>query len=81
MTAEYFYTLDLGAVYGEKLETLAAYSGDNDVEAFAAMLLRGAIDQLHQDMVADLDRAEKEANTPKGGGRGGGTDMDDGIPF
>lgn len=65
MTAEYFYTLDLGAVYGEKLETLAAFASYDDVEAFAAMLLRSAIDRLDQDMKAELARADKEATAPE----------------
>ena len=40
----YFVTLDLGQLHGPKLERLAAQESFDDVEAFAAMLLRHAID-------------------------------------
>ncbi len=79
MDTKYFYTLGLGKAYGEKLETLAAFASYEDVEAFATMLLRGAIDQMHKDMAADLDTAGKEAGAASGPASPGGTDDD--LPF
>ena len=73
--AEYFYTLDLGQPYGPKLEELAAQASYDDVEVFAAMLLRFALDWLEQDLAdaAAWEEAEKRS-VP-------GHDLDDGIPF
>jgi len=68
MTPEYLYTLDLGETYGRKLEQLAAMASYDDVEAFAAMLLRDAIDRL----VADMKKGDAAEAGP----------LDDGpIPF
>ncbi|MCC5987230.1 MAG: hypothetical protein JJT95_06060 [Pararhodobacter sp.] len=58
--AEYFYTLDLGSIYGAKLERLAAFTSHDDREAFAAMLLARAIDEMETWMHAELYAAFEE---------------------
>lgn len=73
--AEYFYTLDLGEPYGPKLEELAAQASYDDVEAFAALLLRDAIDWLERDLTESAGVDEPEAAT------GPIHDLDDDIPF
>lgn len=50
---EYFYTLDLGETCGSKLERLAAQAGEDDVEAFAAMILCGALDLMEARVESD----------------------------
>lgn len=75
---EYFYTLDLGETYGQKLNRLAILSRhEDDIEGFAAVLLQGALDQLEAQMQREDEAAEAEAK--EWTGRGG--PMDDGIPF
>ena len=90
MTA-YFYTLDLGAIYGPKLERLAEITSHDDREEFAALLLARAIDHFERNLEAILGlipddeefegQHENEAdlkgpNSPKGA-----LDMDDDIPL
>ncbi len=72
---EYFYTLDLGHVHGPKLEEHAARACFDDVEEFAAMILRHALDWMERDLAdqAAWEEAEKEFLP--------GHDLDDGIPF
>jgi len=58
---EYFYTLDLGTVYGRKLEALAAQASYEDVEAFGALLLRHAVDAFEAfetDFEAEIQESE-----------------------
>jgi hypothetical protein len=80
--SEYFYTLDLGAIYGPKLEHLAEISSHDDREEFAALLLSRAIDHVERNLEAFLglspeDEEELEGpNSPKGA-----LDMDDDIPL
>lgn len=58
---EYVYTLDIGARHGRKLSRLAAnLCRDDDVEAFAAQLLREAIDRAEEAYRLDQDEIEKE---------------------
>lgn len=46
---DYFYTLDIGAHHGRKLSRLAAdLCRDDDVEEFAAQLLRETIDRAEE---------------------------------
>lgn len=78
---EYFFTLDMGAIYGPKLEALAAQASFDDVEEFAAMILAHALD----DMVR-RDLEEDQADVPDveyrdGGWRISGQEMDDDIPL
>jgi 2-phospho-L-lactate guanylyltransferase (CobY/MobA/RfbA family) len=89
--SEYFYTLDLGAIYGPKLERLAEITSHYDREEFAALLLARAIDHVERNLEAFLglipdeeefeDEHENDAdlkgpNSPKGA-----LDIDDGIPL
>ncbi len=72
----YFYTLDLGPRHGPKLENLAALASYEDVEAFAAMILRHALDQLEEEMriAAHRDECMKRESATD-------ADFDDEIPF
>jgi hypothetical protein len=91
---EYFYTIDLGPLYGPKLERLADYISQDDREAFAAMLLTHAIDEMEMWMNAELRSlsAKIDALAKRGGlpstnappsreDRRNEGDLDDGIPF
>lgn len=88
---EYFYTLDIGAHHGKKLSRLAAdLCRDDDVEAFAAQLLREAIDRAEEAYRKDLEEIGKEIATdqerlkPDRLSYDGDRDLngeDDGIPF
>ncbi|SHL14815.1 hypothetical protein SAMN05444414_10638 [Roseovarius marisflavi] len=78
---EYFYTLDMGSIYGPKLEALAEKASFDDVEAFAAMILAHALDDMVQ---RDLEEDQAERPDAEFGGdgwRSGGQEMDDDIPF
>ena len=55
------YMLDIGVRHGKKLGRLAAnLCRDDDVAAFAAQLLREAIDQAEDACRQDQDEIEKE---------------------
>jgi len=58
MIPDYLYTVDLGPTFGPRLERLAAMAAETDVEAFAALLLRGAIAELEQGEAELQDVAE-----------------------
>ena len=78
---EYFYTLDMGAIYGPTLEALAERASFDDVEDFAAMILAHALDDMvRRDL--EEDRADlPEAEYRGGGWRISGQEMDDDIPL
>lgn len=91
---EHFYTLDLGPIYGPKLERLADFTSQDDREAFAAMLLTRAIDEMEMQMNAELrslsakiDALAKRGGLPSTNAppsreyRKNEGDLDDGIPF
>ncbi|KIT16377.1 hypothetical protein [Jannaschia aquimarina] len=79
---EYFYTVDLGPNFGPRLNKLAAMASfEDDVEAFAAILLSGAIEQLEASEVRfrkELDEYDENRPHSLGDPRG---EMDDDIPF
>ena len=78
---EYFYTLDMGSTYGPKLEALAKKASFDDVEAFAAMILAHALDDMvRRDL--EEDQAERpDAGIGGDGWRSSGQEMDDDIPL
>ena len=83
---EYFYTVDLGPVFGPRLQKLAAQPGeDTDVEAYAAMLLCAAIEIAEISDGIEVETALK--SIAKDGERylqrlrQGEECDDDGIPF
>jgi len=59
--SEYFYTLDLGEIYGPKLELLAEQASEEDREAFAAMILTYAIDRIEDSIDVLLEILHQEA--------------------
>lgn len=73
----YFYTLDMGTIYGPRLQKLAVHHGIDDVEEFAAMLLAYAIDTMESCVVERMDTsgivAENDPDATEG--------ADDSIPF
>ncbi len=78
---EYFYTLDMGAIYGPKLEALATKASFDDVEEFAAMILAHALNDMVQ---RDLEEDQSDlpgAEYHSGGWRSSGQEMDDDIPL
>ncbi|MCR9135735.1 MAG: hypothetical protein NXI27_07065 [Alphaproteobacteria bacterium] len=70
--AEYFYMIELGEIHGPKLDVLAAQASSDDVEEFAAMVLRYAL---------DLMEAREQAESAYQALRDLRSDMDDDIPF
>ena len=79
---EYFYTLDLGATYGPKLQQLADNACFDDYEHFAAMILCHAIDAMEAVITAELSEqpiTKREESLPPRGS--GSKDIDDDIPF
>ena len=78
---EHFYTPELGPIYGPKLEALADEAGFDDVEEFAAMLLRRAIDSLESSNEAELQSYRKLAETACECGSQEYGNIDDDIPF
>ncbi|MGR3455155.1 hypothetical protein [Pseudooceanicola sp.] len=93
--AEYFYTLDLGPIYGPKLERLAEFTSHDDFEDYAAILLCRAIDEFETWMKAELYsvfekeiavlrevyRLESEDHLRHLKFNRNSGDYDDGIPF
>ncbi|MEO1537898.1 MAG: hypothetical protein AAFR73_09220 [Pseudomonadota bacterium] len=78
---EYFYTLDMGSIYGPTLEALAEKASFDDVEAFAAMILAHALDDMVQRDL-EVDQAEQPNDEYHGSGcRSSGQELDDDIPF
>jgi len=59
--SEYFYTLDLGEIYGPKLELLAEQASQEDREAFAANMLAYAIDRIEDSIDVLLEILNHEA--------------------
>jgi hypothetical protein len=59
--SEYFYTLDLGEIYGPKLELLAEQASEEDREAFAAMILAYALDRIEDSIDVLLEILHQEA--------------------
>jgi hypothetical protein len=90
--SEYFYTLDLGEIYGPKLELLAEQASEEDREAFAAIILAYAIDRIEDSIDAWQEILNDEAlyEPPmdweriwewRKNNRPLGADLDDEIPF
>jgi len=59
--SEYFYTLDLGEIYGPKLELLAEQASEEDREAFAAIILAYALDRIEDSIDVLLEILQQEA--------------------
>jgi hypothetical protein len=90
--SEYFYTLDLGEIYGPKLELLADKASQEDREAFAAIILAHAIDRIEDsiDVLLEILNHEALEEAPsdleqikewRKNNRPLGADLDDEIPF
>jgi|AntRauTorckE6833_2_1112554.scaffolds.fasta_scaffold131273_1 2-phospho-L-lactate guanylyltransferase (CobY/MobA/RfbA family) len=90
--SEYFYTLDLGEIYGPKLELLAEQASQEDREAFAANMLAYAIDRIEDsiDVLLEILNHEALEEAPsdleqikewRKNNRPLGADLDDEIPF
>ena len=78
---EYFFTVDLGALYGPKMVQAAAEASYDDVEAYAALILRYALDYLDEAREAEEAQALKEAENTETPGENASGDLNDGIPF
>lgn len=78
---EYFYTVDLGKIYGPKLQALAVRYCRDDVEEFAAVLLCEAVDYVEK--LCQIEDAEINELIDSGSFREPETqgDEDDDIPF
>lgn len=93
--AEHFYTLDLGKTYGRKLHRLAAFHAQDDLEDFAAALLRGALDRMEMqvnveiyslfeeeiEILQAIYKARNMAVSKKPQHTNSDNPYDDGIPF
>lgn len=76
---EYFYTIELNEYFGRRLEALAARASYDDVEAFAALILRYGIDLMEDDMQQALAETRGFSENPLPGPPQDG--MDDDIPI
>ncbi len=59
-TEEYFYTLELSEADGKRLERMAAEASYDDVEAFAALILRNGMDAMERERAEARRRALSE---------------------
>ena len=78
---EYFFTVDLGELYGPKMVEAAAEASYDDVEAYAALILRYALDWLDETREADLAEATQEVEDVEIPDENASGDINDDIPF
>jgi hypothetical protein len=78
---EYFYTLDLGETYGEKLQLMAVHASFDDIEGFAAMILRHALDVMELERQIEIEMTKISIAKYEFQKSISGTGTDDDIPF
>ena len=74
---DYFYTLNLGTLYGRLLQKLAVFHDFEDVEEFAAQILAAALDDMQREVISDMNTQYIVSNYSDNTD----DDEDDDIPF